>query len=97
MPHRHRDFPDGRHDAKRGLDGALERAWSAVDQLRAAAPYGGRQVQVVSVLMESNWQDVERVLQATGARGVGHMVTLLSTTVMVKATAPMPVVTPQPM
>lgn len=75
------DYPDaGRHDAQRGLPGACERAWRAVDLLRDAAPHGGRQVHVMTVLMDDNWRDVDALLEQSRARGVGHSVTLLSTT-----------------
>lgn len=67
------------HDAKRGRPGTTERAWRAVDILRDSAPRGGRQVNVMSVLMESNWQDMEALFRASAARSVGHQVTLLST------------------
>jgi len=69
----------GDHDAKRGRPGTTERAWRAVDLLRDSAPRGGLQVNVMSVLMESNWREMEPLFQASAARGVGHMVTLLST------------------
>jgi MoaA/NifB/PqqE/SkfB family radical SAM enzyme len=73
------DYPDRRHDLKRGLPGALDRAWHAVDLLRAAAPHGGRQVHVMTVLSRDNQDDVEALLDETARRGVGHVVTLLST------------------
>ncbi|PYM23549.1 MAG: hypothetical protein DMD78_11525 [Candidatus Rokuibacteriota bacterium] len=75
------DFPDAdRHDAQRRLPGAFERAWHAVDAFRAAAPSGGRQVHVMTVLMEDNQHDLEPLLAQSAARGVGHSVTLLSRT-----------------
>ncbi|MGE0489179.1 MAG: radical SAM/SPASM domain-containing protein [Vulcanimicrobiota bacterium] len=74
------DYPDPeRHDAKRCLPGAFERAWQAVDRLRAAAPRGGKQVAVMSVVMEDNWRDLEALLELSHAHGVGHQFTLLST------------------
>ena len=73
------DFADAdRHDAKRGLTGTTERAWRAVDLLRAAAPHGGRQVHVMTVLMEENWRELEALLEQSAAREVGHVVTLLA-------------------
>jgi MoaA/NifB/PqqE/SkfB family radical SAM enzyme len=73
------DYPDARrHDAKRGLDGAFDRAWRALDHLLAAAP-SPRRVQVMTVLMEDNWRDLEPLLRLSAARGVGHQVTLVST------------------
>ncbi len=74
------DYPDSeRHDRKRGLQGATERAWRAVETFRRTAPNGGKQVFVMTVLMESNWQDMEALLRKSEAAGVGHQTTLLST------------------
>ncbi len=74
------DYPDAeRHDQKRGLASTTDRAWSAVEMFKASAPGGGQQVNVMTVLMDSNWRDMERLFQASAARGVGHQVTLLST------------------
>ena len=73
------DYPDAaRHDAKRRLQGATERAWQAVEMLRDAAPRGGKQVHVMTVLMEDNHRDLERLFEQSAARGVGHQVTLIS-------------------
>ena len=72
------DFPDARHDAKRALPGAFERAAKAVELFRDAAPHGGRQVHVMSVLMKENESDVESLLRWTEERRVGHVFTLLS-------------------
>jgi MoaA/NifB/PqqE/SkfB family radical SAM enzyme len=74
------DFPDAaRHDDKRGQPGTFDRAWRAVDHLRDAAPRGGKQVNVMTVLMKDNWLDMEALLEQTKKRGVGHQVTLLAT------------------
>jgi MoaA/NifB/PqqE/SkfB family radical SAM enzyme len=74
------DFPDAaRHDAKRGIAGAYERTWRAIDWLRDAAPRGGAQVQVMTVYMEENRRDFEALLRLSAARGVGHAMTLLAT------------------
>jgi MoaA/NifB/PqqE/SkfB family radical SAM enzyme len=72
------DFPDVRHDKKRGLDGALERALKAVELFRDAAPHGGKQVHIMTVLTRENVGDMEELLQMSAARRVGHVVTLLS-------------------
>jgi MoaA/NifB/PqqE/SkfB family radical SAM enzyme len=75
------DFPDAaRHDAKRGLAGAWERAWRAVEQLLRTAPRGGRQVHVMTVLLAENRACLPTLLAQSAARGVGHCLTLLSTT-----------------
>lgn len=73
------DYPDAlRHDKKRGAIGATERAWKAVDIFRETAPKGGRQVNVMTVLMEDNHQDLEPLFEQSKAAGVGHHVTLIS-------------------
>ena len=73
------DFPDAaRHDAKRGIAGAFERACNAVQLFREAAPHGGRQVHVMSVLMRENEDCLEELLQLSAELGVGHCMTLLS-------------------
>jgi MoaA/NifB/PqqE/SkfB family radical SAM enzyme len=74
------DYPDSaRHDGKRGLAGTTDRALRALETLRDAAPRGGRQVNIMSIVMDSNWRDMEGLFQASAARGVGHQVTLLAT------------------
>ena len=72
------DYPDRRHDAKRGLPGSFDRACHAVDLFRDAAPHGGKQVHIMTVLMRDNAQDLEDLLKLSAAHGVGHIVTLLS-------------------
>lgn len=67
-----------RHDEKRGLPGATARAWQAVELLRDSAPRGGKQVQVMTVLMDSNWRELDRLLQQSASHGVGHQLTLLA-------------------
>lgn len=75
------DYPDAaRHDQKRRLEGAFEKVLRALDHLLAAAPNGGRQVYVMTVVMEDNWHDLEPLLELTKKHGVGHQLTLLSTT-----------------
>lgn len=73
------DYPCAeKHDAKRAIPGAFERAWQAVDHLVQAAPRKGKQVHVISVVMEDNWQGLEQLLQMSRDKGVGHQFTLLS-------------------
>lgn len=67
-----------RHDQKRCIAGATERAWRAVETLREAAPRGGLQVHVMTVLMASNQDDIEPLLEQSARLGVGHQFTLLS-------------------
>lgn len=74
------DYADAqRHDRKRGLAGATSRAWQAVELLRQAAPHGGKQVQVMTVLMQDNQSELPALFAQSAAAGVGHQVTLLST------------------
>lgn len=73
------DYPDAaRHDAKRGLDGAFASAVAAAERLRDAAPHGGRQVHLMTVLMRSNQDDLEPLLALSRDLGVGHSFTLLA-------------------
>lgn len=74
------DYPDAeRHDRKRDLAGTFERACRAVRLLAAAAPKGGKQVHVMTVLMKDNQHDIEALLRLSASLGVGHNMTLLST------------------
>jgi MoaA/NifB/PqqE/SkfB family radical SAM enzyme len=72
------DFPDARHDAKRKWPQAFERACQAIGLLRDAAPHGGKQVHVMTVLMKDNQEDLDALLQLSKSLGVGHCFTLLS-------------------
>ncbi|MBI3557138.1 MAG: radical SAM protein [Deltaproteobacteria bacterium] len=73
------DYPDAaRHDAKRGAKGTYERAWAAIEAFKGAAPGGGKQVHVMTVLMKDNQADFERLLEMSGEHGVGHNITLIS-------------------
>jgi MoaA/NifB/PqqE/SkfB family radical SAM enzyme len=67
-----------RHDGKRGLAGTTERAWRAVDVLREAAPHGGRQVHVMTVVMDDNYRELPDLVRQSAEHGVGHQFTLLS-------------------
>lgn len=74
------DFADAaRHDAHRGAPGTFDAALRAVDIARDAAPRGGRQVVMISVIMNDNARELEALLQISRARGVNHQMTLLST------------------
>jgi MoaA/NifB/PqqE/SkfB family radical SAM enzyme len=74
------DFPEpARQDAKRGLQGGFARAVRALEILRDTAPLGGNQVQVMTVLLRENQEDLERLLELSAGLGVGHAMTLLST------------------
>lgn len=68
-----------RHDTSRRLAGAFERATAAVQRLASAAPRGGRQVHILSILLHDNLAELEPLLELSRSLGVRHMVTLLST------------------
>jgi MoaA/NifB/PqqE/SkfB family radical SAM enzyme len=68
-----------RHDAHRGQKGTFEAALRAVDILRDAAPRGGRQMVMISVVMHDNLDDLEALLQISQRKGVNHQMTLIST------------------
>jgi MoaA/NifB/PqqE/SkfB family radical SAM enzyme len=73
------DYADAaRHDRQRDLPGTFDRAWRAVDLLRAHAPHGGRQVHVMTVLMRDNVNELEKLLPMSAAHDVGHCITLLA-------------------
>jgi MoaA/NifB/PqqE/SkfB family radical SAM enzyme len=73
------DYADAAlHDKKRGIAKTTESAWRAVDLFKAAAPRGGRQVHIMTVLMQSNEDQIEALLQQSAAHGVGHQFTLIS-------------------
>ena len=73
------DYPDAAmHDQRRGLKGAFERACAAVEFFREAAPLRGKQVHVISVLMQENQDRVEELLELSRELKVGHYFTLIS-------------------
>lgn len=73
------DYPDAAsHDRKRGMIGATERAWRAVELFRDTAPKGGKQVNVMTVVMADNHRDLGRLFERTATAGVGQHVTLIS-------------------
>lgn len=62
------------HDARRGMDGAWERAWRAVELLSAARAYPYQRVNVIAVLMKDNIDDMERLLSMAAERRAYFMV-----------------------
>jgi len=63
-----------RHDARRGMQGAWEQAWRAVELLSAARVHRWQRVNVIAVLMDDNLQDMEELLAMSAARGAYFMV-----------------------
>jgi MoaA/NifB/PqqE/SkfB family radical SAM enzyme len=68
-----------RHDAHRGEAGTFAAALRAVEILRDTAPHGGRQMVMISVIMEDNVEQLEDLLKISAAKKVNHQMTLLST------------------
>ncbi|MFA6134936.1 MAG: radical SAM protein [Phycisphaerae bacterium] len=65
--------PD-RHDARRNVRGAWERAWAAVDMLRDARIHDFQRVNVIAVLMDDNIDELEGLLEMAASRNVYFMV-----------------------
>jgi MoaA/NifB/PqqE/SkfB family radical SAM enzyme len=73
------DYADAaRHDRRRGVAGAFDQAWHAVELLRDAAPHRGKAVHVMTVLMDDNTADLDAILTRSKQARVGHCATLLS-------------------
>ncbi len=69
------DYADAdRHDAKRGMDGAWEQAWRAVELLAAARVQKWQRVNVMAVLMDDNIDEMPRLMQMAADRGAYFMV-----------------------
>lgn len=73
------DYADPqKHDRARGVAGATERAWQAVELLRDTAPRGGRQVHVMTIVMRDNLEEIPELVRRTAEHRVGQQLTLLS-------------------
>jgi MoaA/NifB/PqqE/SkfB family radical SAM enzyme len=69
------DYADPlRHDRRRGMDGAWEQAWRAVELLSAARVHRFQRVNVIAVLMDDNIDDVEPLLAMAAKRQAYFMV-----------------------
>ena len=69
------DYADpARHDKARGKDGAWEQAWRAVEMFSAARKYDYQRVNVMSVLLDDNLEDLERISEMAAAREAYFMV-----------------------
>jgi len=69
------DYADAaRHDARRGMVGAWEQAWRAVELLSAARVWAWQRVNVIAVLMDDNIDDMGPLLEMAAARGSYFMV-----------------------
>jgi MoaA/NifB/PqqE/SkfB family radical SAM enzyme len=73
------DYADAaRHDAQRGVDGAHARALAGLATLARARVHAWQRVHMISVVMDDNVDDVERLIQLSRALGVTSLVTLYS-------------------
>ncbi len=69
------DYADpARHDERRGAPGAWEQAWRAVEMLSAARRHKWQRVNVLAVLMEDNFDQIEPLLHMAAKRGAYFMV-----------------------
>jgi len=69
------DYADGdRHDARRGMVGAAEQAWRAVELFSAARVHKWQRVNVIAVLMDDNIDQVEALLRMAAERDAYFMV-----------------------
>ena len=69
------DYADPeRHDKRRGMVGAWEQAWRAVEMFSAARRYRWQRVNVIAVLMDDNIDDLEPLLQLAARRNAYFMV-----------------------
>ncbi len=63
-----------RHDAARRSPGAWEQAWRAVEMLAAARVHEWQRVNVISVLLQENIDDIPRLLEMAAQRQAYYMV-----------------------
>jgi len=69
------DYADAaRHDRRRGMQGAWQQAWRAVELLSAARRHKWQRVNVIAVLMDDNIDDMERLLAMAAERRAYFMV-----------------------
>ncbi len=63
-----------RHDRRRGMDGAWEQAWRAVELLSAARVHKHQRVNVIAVLMEDNLEEMDALAEMAARREAYFMV-----------------------
>jgi len=69
------DYADpARHDGRRGVAGAWEQAWRAVEMLSAARVHNWQRVNVLAVLMDDNLDEMEPLLAMAAEREAYFMV-----------------------
>jgi AdoMet-dependent heme synthase len=73
------DYSDPqKHDAQRGVAGAHARAIEALRNLQANRTHPEQRVNMISVILEDNLPDVERLLETCRELGITYLVTLYS-------------------
>jgi len=69
------DYADAdRHDRRRGMAGAWEQAWRAVEMFNAERVHDWQRVNVIAVLMDDNIDDIEPLLAMAAERNAYFMV-----------------------
>ena len=69
------DYADAeRHDRRRGMPGAFERALAAIEQFSAARQFEWQRVNWMAVLMEDNLDDIETMIRMADERNAYFMV-----------------------
>jgi MoaA/NifB/PqqE/SkfB family radical SAM enzyme len=69
------DYADpDRHDARRGMVGAWEQAWRAVEMFSDARAHKWQRVNVIAVLMEDNLEQMASLVEMARRRGAYFMV-----------------------
>ncbi len=63
-----------KHDKRRGMQGAWEQAWNAVELFADARQDSHQRVNVIAVLMDDNIDEIEEVCAMAAERGVYFMV-----------------------
>jgi MoaA/NifB/PqqE/SkfB family radical SAM enzyme len=73
------DYADpAKHDAQRGMPGSWQRAIRALDLLNRSRTDMRNRVHMISVLMDDNLADIEKLIQIARDLGVTYMLTLYS-------------------
>ncbi|HEY3353369.1 MAG TPA: radical SAM protein [Polyangia bacterium] len=73
------DYADrARHDAQRGVAGAYDRALAALRVLAESRVHPWQRVHMISVVMDDNVDDIERLITLSRELGVTYLVTLYS-------------------
>ena len=69
------DYADAaRHDERRGMDGAWDQAWRAVEMLAAARTEKHQRINVIAVLLDDNINELDALATMAAERGAFFMV-----------------------